>query len=236
MFRPEEMGEIIDGHTLRFVRTVKHSRERVWRAITDQREISAWMRYPVTFEGREGGRAQWFGDGEERIDGKVFIFDPPTTLAFSFYTPEREQAEAGLRQWSVRYDLEAAGDACRITFTHRLLPGAVIWGVGEGWHLFLDQLVAFLNGTLEDLPVYAGQEGEHPAGAQEYRVHVSNALLDFGRLAADRARDALASDRREDVAEQVERLALAMRQLHRIARQTGVRPDYSQPDSTAVDL
>jgi hypothetical protein len=34
MFKQEEMGEIIDGHTLRFVRVVKHPPERVWRAIT----------------------------------------------------------------------------------------------------------------------------------------------------------------------------------------------------------
>ena len=236
MFTQEEMGEIIDGHTLRFVRVVKHPPERVWRAITDPSEISTWMRYPVKFEPREGGRAQWFGDAENRIDGKVFICEPPRRLAFSFYTPDRKEVEAGEREWAVMWELEPHGDGCRITFTHRSLPGAVMWGVGEGWHLFIDQLLAYLDGTLEGRALYAGKEGEHPEGAQQYRAHISRALLAFGEDAARAARDAVAAGRRDDALSCIDAAALALRQLQRIATQPGVIPDFTIEDATPAVL
>jgi uncharacterized protein YndB with AHSA1/START domain len=236
MFRPEEMGEIIEGHTLRFVRVVKHPPQRVWRAITDEREISEWMRYPVRFEAREGGRAQWFGDGEERIDGKVFICEPPARLAFSFYTPDRKDAERGEVEWTVLWELAPHKDGCRITFTHRMLPGAVMWGVGEGWHLFIDQLLAFLNGTLESIVVHAGEEDQHPEGAQQYRRHISEQLLALGNAAASDARDALDAGRSADARAAIDQLALATRQLARIASQPGVRPDYSVDGSMPAEV
>lgn len=237
MFASDSMGEIIDGHTLRFVRVVKHSPERVWRAITNERELTEWMRYSVQFEARAGGRVQFFGDGAERIDGKVFVFDPPRTLAFSFFDGSNaEHREIEERDWAVRYDLEPAGDGCRITFTHRNQPGAVLWGVGEGWHLFIDQLMAFLDGNLGGLPVYAGQEEDHPAGAQQYRAHVSRELLAFGAAAAEAARSAVLDGRPEDALAKIDQIALAMRQLHRIACQPGVRPDYTIEGATYVVL
>ena len=230
MFKREEMGEIVDGHTLRFVRIVKHSPERVWRAITDEREIGTWMRYPVKFEPREGGRAQWFGDDENRIDGRVFIFEPPHRLAFSFHTPDREHLESG--EWGVLWELEQHGDGCRITFIHRSLPGAVAWGVGEGWHLFLAQLLAHLDGTLDAIVVHAGEEGDHPEGAQQYRVHISRQLLAWAERAAEDARAALGDGRTDDALAAIEKLALGVRQLDRIASQPGVRPDFSVEGAT----
>jgi uncharacterized protein YndB with AHSA1/START domain len=236
MFKQEEMGEIIDGHTLRFVRIVKHSPERVWRAITVEREISTWMRYPVKFEPREGGRAQWFGDDENRIDGKVFVFDPPRRLAFSFYTPDRKDIERGDTEWGVLWELAPYEGGCRITFTHRFLPGAVMWGVGEGWHLFIDQLLAHLDGALEGRTVYAGQEGEHPEGAQQYRAHISRQLLIWADRVGDDARESLRDGRSDDALAVIDNLALATRQLQRIATQPGVRPDYSVEGSMPVEL
>ena len=76
MFERDKLGEIVDGHTLRFVRVVHHSCERVWRAITDETELAHWMGYRVRFEPRVDGRVYFFGE-DERIEGKVFIFDPP---------------------------------------------------------------------------------------------------------------------------------------------------------------
>ena len=46
MFKPDQMGEVVNGHTIHFVRIVKHSPERVWRAISDGQELAAWLRYP----------------------------------------------------------------------------------------------------------------------------------------------------------------------------------------------
>jgi uncharacterized protein YndB with AHSA1/START domain len=214
---------------------VKHPPERVWRAITDERELTEWMRYPIKFEAREGGRAQFFDEGN-RIDGKVFIFEPPRRLAFSFYEPMRKVVERGDLQWTVLWELEPHDDGCRITFTHRLLAGAVMWGVGEGWHLFIDQLLAFLDGKLQDIAVHAGEEGQHPEGAQQYRAHVSKQLLAWADSARTEARLAVHDGRTDDALASIDRLALAVRQLERIASQPGVRPDYSVEGSIPAVL
>ena len=189
MFKQEEMGEIIDGHTLRFVRVVNHPPQRVWRAITDRNELEAWMRFAVPlFDARVGGRVHFFGEDEKTspgIDGRIFIFDPPRTLAYSFYDPRiPEHAEIGERTWGVRWDLEPHGDGCQITFIQRYLPAAVLWGVGEGWHWFLDQLVAYFDGDLDELwKEFKRREAANDlSGLSEYRRHVGDRVAGVGNV------------------------------------------------------
>jgi uncharacterized protein YndB with AHSA1/START domain len=238
MFTREEMGEVIDGHTLRFVRTVKHRPERVWRAITDAQELAAWMRYAVPlFEAREGGRVHFFGEDERTapgIDGKIFIFDPPRTLAYSFYDPRNaEHAETGERTWSVRWDLEPCEGGCRITFLHCYLPAAALWGLGEGWHGFLDQLVAYFEGSLDELwaEFKRLEAADDLSGLSVYRRHVGDELLAWAEHAAEDARSAATTGRADEAVSALGRVSLGVRQLHRIARQEGARPDYALPDA-----
>jgi uncharacterized protein YndB with AHSA1/START domain len=238
MFKQEEMGEIIDGHVIRFVRVVQHPPERVWRAITDERELSDWMRYPVKFEAREGGRAEFF-DEEQRINGRIFIFDPPRTLAYSFYDPRNPDHERdGERTWSVRWDLEPLGEGCRITFIHRFLPAAALWGLGEGWHGFMDMLVAYFSGGLDELSAEFKRlaDANDTKGLSLYRRHVGDRLLDWTLESASAAREAVTAGRQEDALAALDRASLGVRQLHRIARQEGARPDYSLPDAMPVVL
>jgi uncharacterized protein YndB with AHSA1/START domain len=242
MFKPEDMAEIIDGHTLRFVRVVKHPPERVWRAITDREELEAWMRYAVPlFEARDGGRVHFFGEREQtpRIDGKIFIFDPPRTLAYSFYDPGiAEEAQIGERTWAVRWDLEPVAEGCRLTFVHRHLGGALLWGLGQGWHGFLDQLVAYLQGGLDELwAEFKRLEAANDLrGLSLYRRNVGDQLLAWTVESALAARDAVVVGRRDDALAGLDRVALGVRQLHRIARQEGARPDYSLPDANPLTL
>ncbi|MEX2247231.1 MAG: SRPBCC domain-containing protein [Dehalococcoidia bacterium] len=224
------MGEIIDGDTLRFVRTVAHSPERVWRAISDEQELRAWMRYPVRFEARAGGPVQFFGAGE--IAGRVFICDAPRTLAYSFWDEKApDAAEKVALGWHVRWDLEPVAEGCRVTFRHRGLGGAHLWGLDEGWHGFVDQLGAFLDGTLDALLAQRERRGgvEDTAGLTLYRAHASRSLLAWGEAAAQEARGAVASGEQEAAVAAVGRLGVAVRQLYEIARQDGPRPDYA-PD------
>ena len=78
------MGQVIDGHTVKFVRHVPQPVERVWRAISDERELQAWMRIRCHSKPSSARKVQLFGEGE--IEGEVFIADPPRTLAFSFWS------------------------------------------------------------------------------------------------------------------------------------------------------
>jgi hypothetical protein len=65
-------------------------------------------------------------------------------------------------------------------------------------------------------------------GLRLYRQHVTAQLASFAADAAADARHAVAGS---DVVPAVDRLALAARQLGRIAVQEGARPDYSLPDA-----
>jgi uncharacterized protein YndB with AHSA1/START domain len=245
MFEPDRMGEVIDGHTLRFVRVVKHTPERVWRAITDEKELSEWMRYPVKFDARVGGHAYFF-DSREAIErdhdspgvaGKIFIFDPPRTLAYSFSDPKRpDEWAVAEREWMVRWDLEPVSGGCRITFIHRGLGGALLWGLGEGWHGFIEQLQAHLDGTLHELVARFARNAleRDDAGLRLYRQHVTAQLASFAAEAAADARRC-ASAQQGDVVLAVDRLALAARQLGRIAVQEGARPDYTLPDAGPLE-
>ncbi len=220
------MGKVIDGHTLRFVRIVPHSCERVWRAISDEKELRVWMRYPVSFERRVGGRVQFFGEGG--IVGVVFTFDPPRVLAFSFWDAKApDHAEKIEVEWEVRWELEPTAAGCRITFTHRNLGGAHLWGLGEGWHGFLDQLTAYLSGTLDELVAAADKHIGDTTLLTEYRARASQQLLEWTHQLAADAKAARGSGRSAAALNAIERMDFATAQLYEIARQNGPRPDYA---------
>jgi uncharacterized protein YndB with AHSA1/START domain len=237
MFERQDMGEVVDGDTIRFVRIVKHPPERVWRAITDEQELEAWMRYPVKFDARVGGRAYFFGE-DERCEGKVFIFDPPHTLAYSFADAHKpDQMTLAERDWSVRWDLEPTDAGCRITFIQRGLGGPLLWGLGEGWHGFMQQLVAYFDGTLEArLDEFAKYGSDDLPGLSLYRKHVTEQLIAWASDAERSARNATEQARSYDALAAIDRLALASRQLGRIAIQEGARPDYSIGDANPGKL
>jgi hypothetical protein len=167
----------------------------------------------------------------------LFIFDPPRTLAYSFSDPKRpDEWAVAEREWSVKWDLEPIGDGCRITFVHRGLGGALLWGLGEGWHGFIEQLQAYLDGTLDELvePFARNASERDDKGLRLYRQHVTAQLASFAAEAAADARRGAAAHL--DVVSAVDRLALAARQLGRIAVQEGARPDYSLPDAGPVHV
>lgn len=224
------LATVADGDTIVFERTVAHPPEHVWRAISEESELQAWMRYPVKFTAEAGASVDFFsGD----ILGQVFIADPPRTLAFSFWSPSSTEEEMKT-DWTVRWDLEPAGAGCRITFQHRLLGGAHLWGLGEGWHGFLEQLLAYLDGQLgkllETRP--ATGTGDDTAMSNEYRAHVSRQLRAWADETADAARTAVRTGEHEQALRAVDRLQLGTKQLYEIARQSGSRPDYA-PDVVA---
>jgi hypothetical protein len=138
----------------------------------------------------------------------------------------------------VRWDLEPCAEGCRITFIQRHLPAAVLWGVGEGWHGFLDQLVAYFHGGLDE--VWAEdrrlRDASDTTGLSLYRRHVGDQLLAWTQLQMVEARDAATSLRGNDALRSLDRVALGVRQLHRIARQEGARPDYEIEGATPVEL
>lgn len=131
----EHVGDL---SILRYERRLAHPRERVWRAITEDADLSAW--FPTTIEGpRHAGAKLHFsfrhGEGQA-FDGEMLAFVPPSLLEL---------------RWSddvLRFELESDGECdtilhLRVTFSEH--------GKGArdaaGWHVCLEELVLTCEGA-----------------------------------------------------------------------------------------
>lgn len=126
-----------------FARHLPDSIAKVWVAISDPEQLADW--FPgFKLERRVGGRFDiWFGEqceGPAHVSGTVTRYEPPKVL------------ECG----TMRFELEADGPACKLTFTDilhyegPLSEAEVINSVLGGWHKYLDVLEFALGGGQDD--------------------------------------------------------------------------------------
>ncbi|WP_063784128.1 SRPBCC domain-containing protein [Streptomyces sp. SBT349] len=133
-----------DGRpALRFERHLKHSREKVWLAVTDPGHLSQWYPFRVTgLEPRVGGRIS-FDDGEGTVyTATITHFDPPRLFAFDEHDPD-----GGEREFDdhVRIELRGEGAGCLLVFTHVMTDPSIADSASGGWRTCLDELVARLG-------------------------------------------------------------------------------------------
>ncbi|MDG5803559.1 SRPBCC domain-containing protein [Streptomyces ossamyceticus] len=129
----------VDGRSaLRFERHLKHSREKVWSAVTDPRHLSQWYPLRVTgLEPRAGGRIS-FDDGEGTLcTATITDFDPPRLFAFDEHAPAGE--ERGFDD-HLRIELRDEGAGCLLVLTHVLADPSIADGASGGWQACLDEL------------------------------------------------------------------------------------------------
>jgi hypothetical protein len=101
----------------------------------------------------------------------------------------------------------------------------------------MQQLVAYFDGTLESrLDEFAQYGSNDVSGLSFYRKHVTAQLDAWAEEAAAAARRASERGQRDEALAAIDRLALASRQLRRIAFQEGARPDYSLPDAAPLEV
>lgn len=132
---------MINGHpVLRLQRVLNHPPGRVWRAITDPRQLSEWFPARVEFTTAAPGSAMVFHfDGGEPDDGEVLEADEPKVFAFRWNTDV------------IRCELLPHEQGCLLVFTHTSRgpdsdrPSAARHGAG--WLICLDSLQAGLEGT-----------------------------------------------------------------------------------------
>jgi uncharacterized protein YndB with AHSA1/START domain len=139
----DELGEISVCYSVKYVRRSRHPVARLWRAITDSNEVSAWMGYPTSIDLRPGGV---FAMDFRKTDGSVmdcviFRVEPEEVLAYAW--------ERSVCEWTVEPD----GEGSRYTFIQNGLPDR---GDGEeelvaGWQGFFDQLDEYLDGVPLDV-------------------------------------------------------------------------------------
>jgi uncharacterized protein YndB with AHSA1/START domain len=133
----------IDGRpALRFERSLPHSPERVWRAITDPVEIRQWFPAAVDYEQRVGAPMSFRFDDPDAppTDGEVTDLDPPRLFAFDWGDEQ------------LRFELEPAGEGCRLLFTHFLSERIQAARDAAGWEMCLKQLDRVLAGEAAEAP------------------------------------------------------------------------------------
>lgn len=121
-----------DKWTLILVREMRHSREKVWQALTDPAQLREWAPF-VTDEGLSAaGRTvnlTWVGN--------------PTPLKT---TVTRAEAPNLLEYGDIRWELEAIDGGTRLTLWHAIDRRFISWGAA-GWHICFDVLDRLLKGA-----------------------------------------------------------------------------------------
>lgn len=150
-----ELARFIDRYTIEYVRFYPHPIERVWRAITDPTEISAWF-WTASFELKVGG-AYVFGDDRSDLRGVITALDPPRLIRFGGPEPHGKDGY-------MQFELTAQRRGTRMVFTQHSTPGFFRkpdwpadpaelgetnpWRPGtlSGWHVSFDQLGDLIDG------------------------------------------------------------------------------------------
>ncbi len=118
--------------TLILVRELRHSPEKVWRALTDPAHLREWAPFEADGDlGTVGATVNltWMGTGAAL----------PTTVT-------RADAPEVLEYGDIRWELEPFGGGTRLTLWHNIDRRFISWGAA-GWHISFDVLDHLLSGT-----------------------------------------------------------------------------------------
>jgi uncharacterized protein YndB with AHSA1/START domain len=144
------MREVGGRWKLRFVRRLRQSREKVWRALTEERHLSGW--FPTTIEGElnAGSSLRFTFRGQELPPqhGVVVACNPPSLLEFTWFgSPDHEEGDE-----TSRFELADDGDGCVLTFSTMYEAVGKSARDAAGWHVCLDHLELELEGRREAAP------------------------------------------------------------------------------------
>jgi hypothetical protein len=125
--RVEKGGE---KWTLILVRELRHSPEKVWRALTDPAHLREWA--PFEVNGSLGAvgtvKLTWVGNPTPQ-ETRVTRAEAPKVLEYN----------------DTRWELEAIGDGTRLTLWTNIDRRFISWGAA-GWHISFDVLDRLLAG------------------------------------------------------------------------------------------
>lgn len=141
-FQPSPLAEVecrADGDrwTLVFVRVLRHSPERVWAALTDPAQVSAWAPFTTDRDLGSVGDATLTmvgGDVSEDLPASVTRAKRPSLLEYIWGTD------------LLRWELDPVDLGTRLTLRHTLDNREWVPKVAAGWHLCLDVAERLLDG------------------------------------------------------------------------------------------
>jgi uncharacterized protein YndB with AHSA1/START domain len=131
----DSLGQVETVYRMDWHRSYPQSVVRVWAAISNAEEITAWMKYPTTLDPRPGGTIHIDFSSQGSLEGVVCNFEPLRLLVYTWGD--------SLVKWEIE---EAAGET-RLHLAHVGVQTDLMVGLGAGWHAFLDQLEDHLSGT-----------------------------------------------------------------------------------------
>lgn len=124
--------EIVDGvASVHFVRSVEAPIERVWQALIDEHDLTAWLAPAIIGAGVGGSVEVAFDDGP--VTGSVTRWEPPRLLEYTWVMADHADS-------IVRFELAEDGGATVLELLHTRLPDSMARGYGAGWHAYLDRL------------------------------------------------------------------------------------------------
>jgi len=128
---PAQVRRDADKWTLILVRELRHSREKVWEALTDPIHLREWAPFVVDGSLATPGTVNltWVGNPTP-LETKITRADFPGLLEYG----------------DIRWELEAVGSGTRLTLWHSIDRRFISWGAA-GWHVAFDVLERFLSGN-----------------------------------------------------------------------------------------
>lgn len=144
----EAYGQVqLDGDqaSLYFERFLKHSPERIWRALTDPGELRQWYMAEALIDGRPGGSVDLVtGPARFHWTGKILTWEPHSVFEYEMNTPPHPHLPNG-EQTVVRYELVPSEGGTLLRVSHSRLSRSTALGFAPGSHAFLDRLKAHLD-------------------------------------------------------------------------------------------
>ncbi len=149
------LARFINRQTLEFVRTYPHPIERVWRALTEPKELARWFIPTTQWDFKEGGEYRFHDDG---FMGRITTIEAPRFIRFGANSLPGQESGSFFQ-----YELTPVEGGTRLRFVEYASPGAtfegrpahrndVPWAGGNlgGWHEFWEALAAHLDGVPAD--------------------------------------------------------------------------------------
>src|ERR1700755_6805 len=120
--------------------------EKLWHALTDGDFTERyWFGHRVASDWEIGSPSKFAKQGENTIEGKVLVSDPPKRLAYSWDSCSPEARRE--RTSRVTFDLEPRGQVIKLTVTHDELDarGVTLRSISGGWPMVLASLKSLLE-------------------------------------------------------------------------------------------
>ena len=149
---------------LRFERLLHHAPDRVWRALTEPEEESAWHPTPARFEPMVGGRVVYVPGGHiaDMPDGEVTDYDPPRLLGYTWTAGEAESNH-------LRFEIHPHHEGSVLILIHTFEDRLKAARDGAGWHGCLAALAELLDGGASPAKLSPDRSGEWAALNAEYQ-------------------------------------------------------------------